>query len=76
MTTQQVESEEQEHRNCKWGTLHTTRLVVGRLALCKEEGEGEGCSPALHPMKPRHVNPLPLVRWRGATDGDQRRLAR
>jgi hypothetical protein len=42
MTTQQVESGKQDHRNSSGGTLHTTRLVVGRFALSKGEGDGEG----------------------------------
>jgi len=42
MTTQQVESGKQEHRNSSWGTQHTTQLVVGRLSLSKGEGDGEG----------------------------------
>jgi len=42
MTTQQVESGKQEHRNSSWGTLHTTQLVVGRLALSKGERDGGG----------------------------------
>jgi len=42
MTTQQIESGKQEHRNSSWGTLHTTRLVVGRLVLSKGEGDSEG----------------------------------
>ena len=42
MTTQQVESGKQGHRKSSWGTLHTTQLVVGRLAFSKGEGDGEG----------------------------------
>jgi len=42
MTTQQVESGKQEHRNSSWGTQHTTQLVVGRFAFSKREGDGEG----------------------------------
>jgi hypothetical protein len=48
MTTQQVESGKQEHWNSSYGTLHTTQLVVGRLALRKGEGEGEGLLRTTH----------------------------
>jgi hypothetical protein len=42
MTTQLIESGKQEDRKNNWGTLHTTRFVLGRLALSKGEGEDEG----------------------------------
>jgi hypothetical protein len=32
----------QERRSNTWGVLHCARLAMGRLALCKGEGEGEG----------------------------------
>jgi len=47
MTNQQVESVNQERRN-SCGTLETTRLLLGRLALSKGEGEAEGCSALLY----------------------------
>ena len=46
MTTQQFESGKQENRNNSWGTLHTTRLMLGRLALSKGDGEDEGLTRA------------------------------
>lgn len=72
MTTQQVELGKQEGRRVSCGTLRKTRLVVGRIALFKGEGEREGfCGWRAHEIPIPHLNPLPLLKGRDGADVDQ-----
>lgn len=73
MTTQQVELGKQEGRRLSCETLRKTRLVVGRLALFKREGEGFRGWRA-HEIPTPHLNPL-AFKERGGADVDQRKGA-
>ena len=52
--------------------VQTDGTYMGRLSLRKGEGEGEGCSQrdcAAWRARTPHLNPLPLAKGRGETNG-------